>query len=215
MEAIYPMMVDLTSRRCLVVGGGKVATRKIKGLLEFNAEILVVSPTVTEQIHSWVQSGKIAWRSGLYQKKDGENCFIVVAATDDPEVNHQVYLDAKERGQWINVVDQPAYCNFHVPSIVRRGKLTLAISTQGASPSLTKQIRRELSNLYGEEYALFLSIAEEMRSYIQDRVPDRSKRESIFKMMINAKWIDACRTRPDQVRDEMLQWIDEEIKKPL
>ncbi len=215
MESIYPMMVDLTSRRCLVVGGGKVATRKIKGLLEANAEILVVSPTVTKQICSWIKDGKIHWRSGLYQKEDGENCFIVVAATDDPVVNHQVYLDAKERGQWINVVDQPAYCNFHVPSIVRRGKLTLAISTQGASPSLTKQIGKELSNLYGEEYVLFLSIAEEMRKYIQDRVPDRNKREALFRQMVHADWIDACRTRPDHVRAEMVQWIDEMIQKPL
>ncbi|SFJ42437.1 precorrin-2 dehydrogenase/sirohydrochlorin ferrochelatase family protein [Thermoflavimicrobium dichotomicum] len=212
MKYVYPMMADLTSHRCLVVGGGAVAERKIGSLLAGNADVIVVSPQVTDKIKSWAQMGKIIWIPRLYQEKDGENCLIVIAATNDPDVNKQIYHDARRRKQFINVVDQPALCNFIVPSTVRRGKLTLAISTHGASPSLAKQIRKELEERYSEEYALLLELVHEMRVHIQKRVPDQEKRRKMMKELISPKWINICRLHPNQAKEWMLQWIEQEIQ---
>ncbi|RAL26681.1 precorrin-2 dehydrogenase/sirohydrochlorin ferrochelatase family protein [Thermoflavimicrobium daqui] len=212
MNRFYPMMVDLTSHRCLVVGGGKVAERKIARLLVSDADVIVVSPVVTQTVKKWAEIGKIVWYPRFYEEKDGENCSIVIAATNQREVNHQIYKDAKKRKQWINVVDQPSLCNFTVPSTIHRGQLTLSISTGGASPSLAKTIRQELEQIYGEEYALFLELAKEMREEIQARVLDPAKRSQILKSLVSRQWIEACRSHPDQVKKWMQKWLDQELQ---
>jgi precorrin-2 dehydrogenase/sirohydrochlorin ferrochelatase len=211
MNQYYAMMVDLTSRRCLVVGGGPVAERKAVSLVKAGADVVVVSPTATPPLKQMALLGQIEWLRRSYRPEDGENCFLVIAATNDERVNRAVYQDAKKRGQWINVVDQPALCNFTVPSTVQRGKLTIAISTSGASPSLAKKIRRELERTYGDEYSLFLDLMQEIRGLIQREVPDAHVRYQLMKELVSDTWIEHCRTNPDGVRDLMLQWIDRQI----
>ncbi|SEN01112.1 precorrin-2 dehydrogenase/sirohydrochlorin ferrochelatase family protein [Lihuaxuella thermophila] len=211
MRQYYAMMVDLTSRRCLVVGGGPVAERKTVSLVNAGAEVVVVSPTATPRLKQMALLGQIDWLSRSYRSEDGEHCFLVIAATNDQRVNRTVYQDAKKRGQWVNVVDQPALCNFTVPSTVQRGKLTIAVSTSGASPSLSKKIRRELEQTYGDEYALFLELMQEIRSLIQRQVPDAHLRYQLMKELVSDRWIEQCRTNPHGVRELMLRWIDQQI----
>ena len=143
----YAMMIDLRGKPCLVVGGGKVAGRKVKTLIDAGAHVKVVSPAITPMIKYWALSRKVEWFARPYQQEDGAGQFLVVAATDDPGVNRTVYCHAKMRDQWINVVDQPGLCNFTIPAVLTRGKLQIAISTQGASPSVAKKIRRELEGM--------------------------------------------------------------------
>ncbi|MBA4496295.1 bifunctional precorrin-2 dehydrogenase/sirohydrochlorin ferrochelatase [Paenactinomyces guangxiensis] len=211
MNQHYAMMIDLTSRRCLVVGGGPVAERKACSLVEAGANVVVVSLTATPRIKQLALMGQVEWLKRTYRQADGEHCFLVIAATNDKQVNLAVYRDAVARGQWINVVDQPALCNFTVPSTVKRGKLQIAISTSGVSPALAKKIRRELEQSYGDEYSLYLDLMQEVRGWIQQEVSDASLRYQLMKELVSDRWIEQCRTNPEGVRDLMLRWIKKQL----
>jgi precorrin-2 dehydrogenase/sirohydrochlorin ferrochelatase len=206
------MMVELMERDVLVVGGGKVAERKIQSLLPTGANIYVVSPTITDGIRRYAKMRKIHLQLRNYQSKDGHNCFLVIAATDQALVNLQIYEDAQRRNQWVNIVDQPSLCNFTVPSVFKRGKLTIAVSTEGASPTLAKQIRQDLESQFGDEYELLLDITQELRSKIQWEVNDPKIRYQLMKDMVSDKWITICRLRPAVARQEMLAWLEDAIK---
>lgn len=208
----YPMMVDLSDRHVLVVGGGKVAERKILSLLAANANLIVVSPKVTSTIWSFKEKEQIKLYQRDYQTSDGAGCFLVIAATDQPLINRQVYEDAHERNQWINVVDQPSLCNFTVPSVVKRGKLTITISTEGASPALAKQIRQDLESEYGYEYELLLELTQEIRLRLQWEIDDPQIRYELMKEIVSDYWIHVCRVRPNSARHEMIAWLKEQIK---
>lgn len=207
----YPMMVDLDNHQVLVVGGGKVAERKINSLLAANAKVKVVSPSTTSTIRSYAKQNQIQLFKRHYQTSDGTDCFLVIAATNDSKVNEHVYADAKSRGQWINVVDQPSLCNFTVPSVVKRGKLMITISTEGASPALAKQVRQELETKYGHEYELLLELTQEVRHRLQWEVDDSKLRYDLLKELVSDHWIHVCRLRPESARDEMLTWLEQQI----
>lgn len=208
----YPMMVDLSKQRTLVVGAGKVAQRKIKALLAADADVIVVSPTATPTILTYAKQKQIQLFQRSYQSVDGVDCFLVIAATNQSSVNIQVYQDAKERGQWINVVDQPSLCNFTIPSIVKRGKLMITISTDGASPALAKQVRQELEAKFGDEYELLLELTQEMRLRLQWEINDPKVRYQLLKELVSEQWIRVCRHRPSSARQEMLTWLENELK---
>jgi precorrin-2 dehydrogenase / sirohydrochlorin ferrochelatase len=207
----YPMMVDLEGQNVLVVGGGRVAERKIRSLLPTGANILVVSPTVTDKIRMLAKQKRILLQLREYQSSDCDNCFFVIAATNQALINLQIYEDAQRRKQWINVVDQPSLCNFTVPSVFKRGKLTISISTEGASPSLAKQIRNDLESQFGDEYALLLEITQEIRAKLQWEMDDTQTRYHLMKELINDRWIEVCRLRPQSARAEMFDWIETQI----
>lgn len=212
MAQAYPMMVNLVGQRILVVGGGQVAERKVLTLLPTEAKITVVSPTATEHIQEAARQGQLQLLLREYHSSDGENCSLVIAATNQPLVNLHVYEDAMKRQQWVNVVDQPSLCNFTVPSVVRRGKLMIAIATDGASPSLAKKIRRELEHQYGMEYELLLEISQELRLRLQWEVDDPKIRYQLMKELVADHWVHVCRERPTTARAEMIAWFDEQIK---
>jgi precorrin-2 dehydrogenase/sirohydrochlorin ferrochelatase len=207
MKPLYAMMVDITGRRCLVVGGGAVAERKAASLLEAGALVKVVSPSATSLIQKWALLGRIEWKNRPYTKADGIGCFLVIAATDNKQVNQVVYRDAKARGQWINVVDQPELCNFTVPSTVKRGPLQIAISTGGASPSLAKKIRQDLEESFGEEYEIYLRLLQEMREKIRAEVKDPKLRYTLMKELVSDEWLIDCRLDPEGVREKMYGFI--------
>jgi len=210
-QHLYPMMIDLTGRRCLVVGGGTVAERKVASLLAGGGDVIVVSPALTSGLMERFQSGEIECRFRPYRSEDGEGCFLVIAATDNEAVNRQVFEDARVRGQWINVVDRPDLCNFIVPSAVRRGKLTIAVSTAGASPSLAKEIRKRLESEYGPEYELFLDLLVEMRKRIQSEVDDTQLRYRLMANLVRDEWIRLCKEDPGQARKRMEEWVNRTI----
>jgi uroporphyrin-III C-methyltransferase/precorrin-2 dehydrogenase/sirohydrochlorin ferrochelatase len=155
----HPIFLDLSSQPVVVVGGGAVAERKIEALIAASASIMVVSPEVTPAIAAWAAEGKLSIALRPYRRGDLAGSRIAYAATADPGVNQAVRDEARETGVWLNAVDRPALCDFITPATVRRGHLTLAVSTNGRCPELAKRIREDLERAYGPEYA---ELADEM-----------------------------------------------------
>lgn len=186
MNCLYPVYLNLDQQLCLVVGGGKVAERKICSLLECGALVRVVSPQVTPLIEQYSRQNKLELRSRDYQTSDLDGAFLVFAATNQPQVNQRVVEDCRQRNLPINVVDNPAACNFTVPSVIRRGKLAIAVSTGGASPLLAAKIRRQLEGHFGPEYGDFLEILADVRQQVLNDVEDITERQEIFKKLIES-----------------------------
>jgi len=173
----YPInLVGLETKRCIVVGGGEVAQRKVESLLEAAAErVVVISPRLTHKLRALLQAKRIEHRPRGYRQGDLEGAFVVIAATGDPNVNRQVWQEAQERCLLINVVDDPQRCNFFVPSVVRRGDLTIGICTGGQDPALSARLRQELEPRFGREYAAFLEIAGTLRDRVGRELSGRAR----------------------------------------
>ena len=160
----YPItLVHLDQVRCLVVGGGRVAARKVIGLLAGGAHAVVISPALCDQLEVLAARGDIEALRRPYQPGDLEETFLVIAATDDPAVNRQVWEAAQSRGILVNVVDAPDRCTFIAPAVVRRGALTLAISTGGQCPALARHLRERLEQEFGPPYGRFVELLGELR----------------------------------------------------
>ena len=165
----HPIFLDLSGRPVVVIGGGAVAERKIESLLAAGARITVVSPEVTPAIEAWAAGGSLTLELRPYRAGDLAGVRLAYAATSDPEVNQAVRDEARAEGVWLNAVDQPALCDFITPATVRRGDLTLAVSTNGRCPALAKQIREDLERTYGPEYADALEQLGELRDRAKAR----------------------------------------------
>jgi precorrin-2 dehydrogenase / sirohydrochlorin ferrochelatase len=163
--ATYPIiLINLARVRCLVVGGGTVAERKVADLLDGGARPELISPALTETLATWKVTGQLTHIERLYRDGDLDGAFLVIAATDDPDANAAVAAEGARRGMLVNVADDPALGNFHTAATVRRGDLLLAVSTAGSSPALAARIRRELEARYGEEYAQLLNLLRRLRA---------------------------------------------------
>ncbi len=151
----YPVNLVLDGRSCLVVGGGRVALRKVEGLLACGARVTVVAPAVDPGLGRL--PGVTVVERG-WQPDDLDGTWLVIAATDDPEVNGAVFREGERRGVWVNGADDPANCSFTLPSVVRRGDLQVTVSTGGRSPALATWLRRRLEGEIGPEYAVLLDL---------------------------------------------------------
>jgi len=153
-----------------------VAQRKVESLLEAGAgRVVVIGPRLTRKLRALLQAKRIEHRPRSYQQGDLEGAFVVIAATDDPDVNREVWQEAQERRLLINVVDDPQRCNFFVPSVVRRGDLTISICTGGQDPALSARLRKELEPRFGREYATFLEIAGALRDRVGRDLSGRAR----------------------------------------
>ena len=162
----FPVFLNLKDRLCIVIGGGKVAERKVENLLKVKVKIKVISPELTFKLKKLVEEGKIEWEKRKYQKGDLNSAWLVIAATNDPEVQKEIYKEAEERHIFCNVVDVPELCSFIVPSIIKRGPLIIAISTSGVSPAVARRLRETLEELIGEEYEFYLELMKNLREQI-------------------------------------------------
>ena len=169
MPAYYPVYLDLTDKRCLVVGGGTIAEEKIDKLKGFGARISVISPVLTPSLAESVERGELEWHPREYQPGDLQGMFLGIAATDRREVNECIFREATELGVLLNVVDKPDQCSFIAPSVVKRGEVTLAISTGGASPALARKLREELTAAPALEWADLAGVLAEARKEVRDR----------------------------------------------
>jgi len=160
----YPIFAVIEDKPCLVVGGGTVGERKVSDLLTAGARVTVVSRTLTPELAALADRGEIRYVPEDFTETQVEGMALVMAATDDRTVNARVSAAAQARGIWVNVADDPEYCTFIVPAQVRRGDLTLAISTGGASPALARQLREELQQHYGPEYGRYLDLLQRVRT---------------------------------------------------
>jgi precorrin-2 dehydrogenase / sirohydrochlorin ferrochelatase len=181
----YIACLKLTGRRCLVVGGGDVGLEKVDGLLACSGDVTVVAPDLHPQLREYAAEGSIRWLQRAYEPDDLGGTFMVIAATNDSEVNIGVYEDAERRAMLVNVVDVPPLCNFILPAIVRTGPLAIAISTAGASPALAKRMKREIAALFGEEYARLAVLLNDARGWAKATLPTYQDRKDFFESIVN------------------------------
>jgi len=181
----YIACLKLTGRRCLVVGGGDVGLEKVEGLLACDGDVVLVAPDAHPELERLADEESIEWIHRAYQPRDLDGCLIAIAATNDSEVNIGVYNDADRRAMLVNVVDVPPLCNFILPAIVRTGPLAVAISTAGASPALAKRMKREISELFGTEYAELAVMLNEVRGWAKGTLPTYQDRKEFFESIVN------------------------------
>ncbi len=182
----YIACLKLTGRRCLVVGGGDIGLEKVEGLLACSGEVTLIAPTAHPELEDLAREGSIAWEKRPYAgPEDLEGAFMVIACTDDSEVNIGIFDDAEKRAMLVNIVDVPPLCNFILPAIVRAGPLAIAISTAGASPALAKRMKREISDLFGEEYARLAVILNDARGWAKGTLPTYQDRKEFFEGIVN------------------------------
>ncbi|HEY6199189.1 MAG TPA: bifunctional precorrin-2 dehydrogenase/sirohydrochlorin ferrochelatase [Candidatus Binatia bacterium] len=165
----YPVFLNLSGQRCLVVGGGAVAERKVEGLLEAEASVTVVSPTLTDALERRVKEKKIRHYIREYRKGDLTGYRLGFVATDDPQINRAVYEEAQEAGVLLNSADDPAHCDFILPSVLRRGELQIAVATGGSSPALSRVIREELEAYFSQDYTLLSDIVADVRRELKEK----------------------------------------------
>ncbi len=189
----YPAYLDLRERPCVVIGGGAVAERKAITLLEAGAAVTIISPTLTPKLHELSGTGKITHLQKKFDENDLSGEFLVLAATGSPEENTRVAHACKKKRALVNVAAPPEESSFIVPSVVERGELLIAVSTSGASPALSKKIRRELEAAYGPEYGLFLSKLSAVRKRVLEEVPDEGHRKRVFQAIVDSDVIDLIR----------------------
>jgi len=181
----YPVNLDIKGRHCLVVGGGAVASRQAKTLMECGAVVTVVSPDFSETLHLLAQNAGITLIQRPYHTNDLDEKFLVIGATNDEELNRRINADAEQRNMLCNIADAPDICNFILPAIIRRGDLCLAVSTSGKSPAFAKKLRKDLEKTFGDEYALFLKLMGEIREKLlaEEHAPEAHK--PIFEKLIS------------------------------
>jgi precorrin-2 dehydrogenase/sirohydrochlorin ferrochelatase len=173
----YPINLNIAGRKCLVVGGGPVAARKVLSLLECGARVRVVSPVVNKLIADAAAEGRIEWLQRRYSGSDLEGMFLVFAATSNSDTQDRIGADSRRAGVLLNCVDDPEKCDFQVPAKIRRGKLLIAISTGGGSPALAARIKGHLQKEYGPEYGLLVDLMAAVREQLVGNVsPERNRR---------------------------------------
>ena len=203
----YPIFLDLNNQKALIVGGGTVAERKIQNLLRYECQIYVVSPHLTPYLKQLAAEKKIHHIPHEALDKALDEVFMVIAATDDPEVNSQIASQAKERGLLTNAVDQPGDCNFIMPSIVQRGDLQIAISTAGKSPALAKRIRKEMEATFGPEYASLIELMGLLRTKLLARGNLSSENRVMFEKLVNSDLLELIKKGDVQVVKNTLKSI--------
>src|SRR5437764_13142304 len=182
----YIACLRLKGRRCVVVGGGEIGLEKVEGLLACDADVTVIAPEIGAELERLAAEGSIDCERREYGgPADLEGVFIVIACTDDTDTNIRIYEDAERRAMLVNVVDVPPLCNFILPAIVRTGPLAIAISTAGASPALAKRMKREVSELFGEEYATLAVMLNDVRGWAKGTLPTYQDRKVFFEGIVN------------------------------
>jgi precorrin-2 dehydrogenase / sirohydrochlorin ferrochelatase len=202
----YIACLKLAGRRCVVVGGGDIGLEKVEGLLACDGDVTLIAPDAIEPLRELADEGSIRWERRVYEGPgDLDGVFMVIAATNDTDVNIRVYEDAERRAMLVNVVDVPPLCNFILPAIVRSGPLAIAISTAGASPALAKRIKGEIAEEYGEPYARLAVLLNDVRGWAKGTLPTYQDRKEFFESIVNGD--------PDPV--ELLRRGDEDAVRDL
>lgn len=190
----YPIVLDLSGVRAVVVGGGAVALRKARALADAGARVRVVAP---ELLPDLADEGRFECVAESYAAEHLAGARIVIAATDDEAVNARVAANAREAGALVNVVDRPEQCDFIVPSQVRRGDLLVAVSTGGAAPSLSRRLRKRLEGIFGPEYEPLLEALREVRDDLKARGVAPDLRRRVFERLTEEDVLSAAREGPD------------------
>lgn len=207
MPNYYPIMLDVRKRIALVIGGDRIAAEKATNLSLCGAHVTVMAPDFCPELLDLEHSGAITLRHKAYEPGDLEGAFVVIAATThDPSLSQAIWHEAQERGQLLNIVDMPAYCNFILPSILRRGQLTIAVSTEGASPSLAKRIRQQLEDHFPSAYATYLQIAAIARVNIKKAGLSYEERDNFFRDFVASDILDLL------IKDDKVEALEHTVR---
>jgi len=201
MAHCYPVALLLDGRPCLVVGGGRVAERKIASLLAAGAAMRVVAVEASAPVRQLADSGAIALSLREFREEDLDGVFLVIVATNNAELNSAVSAECDRRGLLVNVVDQPPLCNFYVPAVIERGPITLAISTGGASPALAKRLRILLEDVVGEEHGRLAALMAELRGEVMAAYDQQADRAAAWERLLDSDVLELLRrNETDQAR---------------
>ncbi|MDD5712485.1 MAG: bifunctional precorrin-2 dehydrogenase/sirohydrochlorin ferrochelatase [Smithellaceae bacterium] len=183
----YPLELTVADRKCIVVGGGEVAERKVRRLLDCGAKICVIDRKLTPFLAKAATDGRIVHVAGDYTPEFLSDALLVIGATDNQDVNEQISRDARQRGILVNIVDQPLLCDFILPALLERGDLSIAVSTGGKSPALARRLREDLAENVGPEYGLFVKIMGELREKVLSRGGTPEDHKKIFAALVDSE----------------------------
>ncbi|MGB9699891.1 MAG: precorrin-2 dehydrogenase/sirohydrochlorin ferrochelatase family protein [Thermodesulfobacteriota bacterium] len=203
----YPVFLNLQGKLCIVVGGGRVAERKVQGLLRAGAVVKVISPRWTQKLAKLKEQGKIIGHLRHFRSTDMKKAYLVIAATNDHAVNEKIYQQAEEQKILVNVVDDPKHSSFIVPALVKKGEITLAISTSGRSPALARFLRQKLEKVLGPEYAYLGKFLGRLRKWLFSQKIDSRQRQRIFSLLVGERSLDLIRQKKRREWERHLQSI--------
>lgn len=200
----YPVFLKLDGKRCVVVGAGAVAERKVASLLKAGARVKVVGSGATDGIKELGHVGRIEWLDRDFEPNDLDGAFLVIAATDDVAVNEAAHAGAKAGGALVNVVDRPALCDFFVPAVVERGQLQVAVSTGGESPALARRLKERFETELGPEYADYLRVVGDYRRRVRSKVGDVEKRRQAYERLFASDLLEKIKQGSKVDIDELV-----------
>jgi precorrin-2 dehydrogenase/sirohydrochlorin ferrochelatase len=196
----YPANLLVRGRRVVVVGGGRIAARKIEPLLEAGALVEVVSPEVGTEVRTWADAGRLVLHERTFRAGDLEGAWLALTATDDPVVNTAVHAAGEAGRVWVNSADDPANCSFTLMSVIRRGDLVVSVGTGGRSPALAAQLRRRMEEEIGPEYETLLDLLADAREEL--RGAGRSSEDANWQSVFDGGIVDLVRNgRVDEARE--------------
>lgn len=181
---MYPVSLDIQGKLCVVVGGGRVAARKVRGLLAAGARVRVISPALHQRMEVLLGQEGIEWQCKPFAAEDVAGAFLVFAATDKPAVQAAVLAAARSSNLLINVADSPDDCDFQIPAVLRRGALSISVATNGTTPAVAALVRRQLEAVVGEEYALLTALVGAMREEILRRSASDAEKKILFEKIL-------------------------------
>jgi len=207
MNTYYPVYIQMRGQSCVVIGGGKIAEGKVDGLLAVEAKVTVIAPDLTPRLYDLADQKQIMYVARLYRPGDLTGAFMVICATDQSEINHQVWQEATANHQLVNVVDDTPRCNFIAPSILRQGDLTIAISTSGKAPALAVRLKERLRREIGPEYERFLELAGELREPLAQHVPDFETRKALWYELVDSEILDVLASGEEEQAREIISRV--------
>lgn len=189
---MYLTALNLSDKRILIVGGGTVATRKISGLLNQSAGILVLSPNITEAIQAWIDEGHIQWKAGNYSRETlvSYQPHLVFSTTNLPDLNAEITQDACEIGAWVLNTSDSAHSDFHTLATIGKYPITIGISTNGTSPALIHIIKQRLENSIGEDIIQLADWLGDIRHISKTNIPSQAERQQLFHQIVHSDILD-------------------------
>jgi len=206
-ESFCPLNIDLKGRKGLVIGGGSVAERKVKTLQAYGADLTVVSPELNSPLKELTETGEVSYIKDIYRPVYLQDMFLVICATSDEEVNRLAADHCIERGILVNSVSEPDRCTFFFPALLKKGPLTVAVSTAGSSPALSRRIKEQLDSYFGSEYEEYLSYLGEVRPRIIAQVTDKAARREIFEYLAGDEFFSTFKEKPRPEIDRVVEGL--------
>ena len=199
-----PLMIDLQDKKIVIVGGGNVATRRATSLVEYGARVHIVSPSITTELHTLLQQQRVTWSEKGFEPQDIRHAYLVIIATDQPEVNQYV-KDSLPQGTLLNHAADASAGDVTFPSVLKRGKLTISVSTDGASPKLGRQIISTLQDTYDERYENYIDFLYESRQRIKASTIEPSRKQALLQHVLSEDYLD------EEKQIEFMRWLQSQV----